>query len=154
MRQKGKSLITKAGPDNNNSIIATPRTCSYQELSNNESQSRGSQLFGRQSTRSTFEQSNRFTHSLVSSELIQSLNTFDNFNERSPGVYISKQGDKVRKVFHFNADKMDVDSIKNAIDEVKQMRKRKPSIVDLKLLNSIPSERTKIYREINSFEGK
>lgn len=42
--------------------------------------------------------------------------------------------------------------VKSAIDEVKSIRKRKiDSIVSLQHLNSIPSERTNLYREIDTF---
>ena len=37
-----------------------------------------------------------------------------------------------------------------AIDEIKHVKKRKPVIKDIKHLNSIPSERTNLYREVDA----
>jgi hypothetical protein len=39
------------------------------------------------------------------------------------------------------------------MEDLKSTKKRKSTLISIRHLNSIPSERTNIYREINSFEG-
>jgi hypothetical protein len=81
------------------------------------------------------------------------LDGFELYDEQSSGVYFYRSGTKVKKVFHFSPTVITPLTLKSAIDDPKYMRLRKPSIVNLKVLNSIPSERTNLYREIDNFGG-
>lgn len=75
----------------------------------------------------------------MTEELIQSLNSFSNFTQKSFGSYVEKGGQRVRRVFDIVEEGTTIDRICLAIDEVRHMKKRKLVIKDLKHLNSIPS---------------
>lgn len=60
----------------------------------------------------------------------------------------------MRKVIEFKKSDTDIETLRSVIDDIKCIKKRKDTIVDIKLLNSIPSERTNIYREVDLLEGQ
>lgn len=63
-------------------------------------------------------------------------------------MYFGREGQKVRKVFSLK--KITKEMVISIISEVHHIRKRKDNNSFVKVLNDIPAEKTKIYREVFS----
>ena len=63
-------------------------------------------------------------------------------------MYFGREGQKVRKVFSLK--KITKEMAISIISEVHHIRKRKDNNSFVKVLNDIPAEKTKIYREVFS----
>lgn len=60
----------------------------------------------------------------------------------------------MRKVFEFDEEKVKTNVLVSVINEVRHMRRRKGNLKFVKILNNVPFEETKIFREINEINGK
>ena len=59
----------------------------------------------------------------------------------------------MRKVFEFDGDKVSGEVLVSVISEVRHMRRRKSNLKFVKVLNNMPFENTKIFREVNEIDG-
>ena len=88
-------------------------------------------------------------------EFLHSLHAFQDFEkQRKKKVFYQKNGVKVRKIFEFLHPKVDEKLLISIINDVRHIRKRKDTLIEVKVLNNLPLENVKVFREMHQFDKK